>query len=1231
MFHILYVDDEPGLLEIGKLFLETDNDFTVDTVTTAPRALSLLESTRYDAIVSDYQMPKMDGLTFLKALRASGNTIPFIIFTGRGREEVVIDALNSGADFYMQKGGEPVSQFAELAHKIHHAISRKRADLALQKSEHDYRHLIEHASEAIFITQDEVFQLVNPQLIKLTGYSEQELLNHPFTRFVHSDDADLLLDQYRKRIAGFNHPSHHIFRIICKDETLRWVELNVVSITWNERPAILNFLTDISERKLSDDSLRESEERYRQFFRTTLDGLFITTPEGKWIDFNDAVVEMFGYTSREEIFGRPIISFYVHPEERVSFIELLERHGYVKEHPVSLRKQDDTVFDSIMTVVPQRNPDGSTRAFIGTIRDISERKHTEESLRESEERYRQFFKATLDCVFITTPDGHWIDFNDALMESLGDRSREETFASTVASIYAHPEERAAFLEEVTRVGYIKERPFQFRKREGTIVDALITILPQKNPDGSTKAFIGTVRDITERKLAENALRQSEERYRLIFESFDDLYYQTDAGGCITVLSPSLYRVTGWRPEELIGAPVTKIYANPESRKDLLDALAKDGQVRDFEVLVVKRDGTETIASLNANLLRDANGTTTGVAGLLRDITRRRRDEEDLRESQEQFRSLVEYALEGILIVDLQGTILFANKAAARTIEIDGGEADLAGRNVMEFIAPESRPDVMRDFAEVARGHDAYLVQYQVITSKGNRIFVESIGKTVTYAGKTADLLSIRDITGRRIAEDALKESEEKYRLLIDSSQDPIFSFYPDGTYRYVNQAFAEGVGKPVDQITGRKIWDVFPRDEAEKRFSVLSSVFSTGVGRQFEVRVPRSDGDRYYVTSVVPIRDKKGAVTSAICSSKEITDRKRAEQAVQESEEKYRLLIENSHDIIYTMTPAGDFLFISPSVTTLLGYPVPEMVGKNIRQFIHPEDMPRCLEILKTTIDRGIPQQEVEYRIRYADGSWRWHVSKTVPLRDKTGTITGFEGISSDISGRKRAEDALRQANQKLSLLSGITRHDIKNQLLILRSYLTLMETMHPDAGVRDYLRKVDDSAQRINTMIQFTKDYDEIGVRAPSWQDIHALVNTAAMQVPLGRIVVKNILPSRMEVFADPLIAKVFYNLMDNAVRYGGKITAIRFSVQEGEGNLIIVCEDDGNGVVAEEKVKIFERGFGKNTGLGLALSREILAITGITMIENGEPGTGARFELIVPAGNYRSDHASGNPPGQS
>ena len=131
--------------------------------------------------------------------------------------------------------------------------------------------------------------------------------------------------------------------------------------------------------------------------------------------------------------------------------------------------------------------------------------------------------------------------------------------------------------------------------------------------------------------------------------------------------------------------------------------------------------------------------------------------------------------------------------------------------------------------------------------------------------------------------------------------------------------------------------------------------------------------------------------------------------------------------------------------------------------------------------------------------------------------------------------------------------------------------------------------------------------------------MDTAAKEAPVGKMMVKNKLPAGTEVFADPLVVKVFYNLMDNAARYGGKITTIRFSVEERNGDHLIVCEDDGDGVVTQEKEKIFERGFGKNTGLGLALSREILSITGITIQESGETGKGARFEMAVPEGAYR------------
>ena len=238
-----------------------------------------------------------------------------------------------------------------------------------------------------------------------------------------------------------------------------------------------------------------------------------------------------------------------------------------------------------------------------------------------------------------------------------------------------------------------------------------------------------------------------------------------------------------------------------------------------------------------------------------------------------------------------------------------------------------------------------------------------------------------------------------------------------------------------------------------------------------------------------------------------------------------------------------------------------------------------------------------------------------------------------DITERKALEDllaaraeellqtstALRLANKKLTLLSSITRHDINNQLTVLKGYIGMLENELPDPMLAEYCRRSLSATERIEAMIRFTSEYEKIGITAPAWQDCSAVVNAAAAEAPLGQVILQNELPAGFEVFTDPLIVKVFYNLMDNAVRYGETISTIRFSLQDNDGKSIIVCEDDGNGVAAGEKVRIFERGFGRNTGLGLALSREILDITGITIRENGTPGSGARFELTVPTESYR------------
>jgi signal transduction histidine kinase len=241
-------------------------------------------------------------------------------------------------------------------------------------------------------------------------------------------------------------------------------------------------------------------------------------------------------------------------------------------------------------------------------------------------------------------------------------------------------------------------------------------------------------------------------------------------------------------------------------------------------------------------------------------------------------------------------------------------------------------------------------------------------------------------------------------------------------------------------------------------------------------------------------------------------------------------------------------------------------------------------------------------------------------VRDASGIIVAFQGICHDVTGRKKAEEVLRQANKKLNLLSVITRHDINNQLLTLDGFISILRKKNPDPSYDPYFTRITAATSQIASLIQFTKEYEKIGMKAPVWQDLRILADNAGSTLIPGKVTLKNDLPPGTEVFADPLIVKVFFNLLDNAQRHGGKITTVRFSLEDQDGSRIIVCSDDGDGIPVDEKEQIFERGFGRNTGFGLAISREILDITGLAIKETGKAGTGARFEITVPKDRCRS-----------
>jgi PAS domain S-box-containing protein len=226
--------------------------------------------------------------------------------------------------------------------------------------------------------------------------------------------------------------------------------------------------------------------------------------------------------------------------------------------------------------------------------------------------------------------------------------------------------------------------------------------------------------------------------------------------------------------------------------------------------------------------------------------------------------------------------------------------------------------------------------------------------------------------------------------------------------------------------------------------------------------------------------------------------------------------------------------------------------------------------------------------------------------------------LKAEIQERKRFESAIQLANRKLNTLSSITRHDILNQITAIVMYVSLSEEIVTDPQIREHLKKIEQITHLIQRQIRFTRDYQNIGSNAPSWQEVSVVVGEALKDVSYGDLHVEQDL-DKLEIYADLLLGKVFSNLLDNSIRHGEHVSLIRVSYRQAEEDLILVYEDNGMGIPQEAKEKIFRREYYRNTGYGLFLSQEILSITGSTIKETGVPGKGARFEIRIPKGMFR------------
>ena len=487
----------------------------------------------------------------------------------------------------------------------------------------------------------------------------------------------------------------------------------------------------------------------------------------------------------------------------------------------------------------------------------------------------------------------------------------------------------------------------------------------------------------------------------------------------------------------------------------------------------------------------------------------------------------------------------------------------------------------------------------------------------------------------------LKSSEIRYRRFFEAVRDGILILDAEtGTILDVNPFLIKLLGFTHEQFLGKKLWEIGIFKDIAASKDNFKELQDKKYIKFEDLPLETIDGRQIYSEFVSFVYDVDGKNVMQ-CNIRDITERKRAEEVLLKNTEELRihqveleaqseelrwshLALEESRDRfreLYEFAPIGYLTLNNKALITganltsskLLGIERSKLVNHGLGRFMAPESLDVWDQYFATVRQQG-EKRTCTLNLTRADGSLFPAWLEGIRLIDGEGLITVRIAIS-DITERKQAEEELYLANQKLNLLSSITRHDIKNKVIVIQCALQFARQTNVIEAIEPFLNEIQDSANVIERQIDFSKDYQDLGVKSPEWLNLSYMITLAGN--PAIQIIDKT---GTLQIFADPLFEKVLHNLVDNTIRHGETATEVYISVITEPDRIRIIWEDNGVGILAEEKEMIFDRSVGKNTGLGLFLIREILAITGMTIQETGEPGKGARFEITVPNGRYRN-----------
>jgi len=1130
---------------------------------------------------------------------------------------------------------------------------RLSAHRALAESEERFRRILENAPDIIYryrVLPAPGFDYVSPSVEGVNGYTPAEFYADPRlgTKIVHPKDRH----HFERLLRGEAEAGVFELRWIHKDGREIWIEDQHVPVFDDEGNlvAIEGVTRDITAWKEAL-AIRKTADDIVQSIPT---GLLILEPDsdGGFViaQANAAATDLI-VEEGESLEGRRFDEVFP-PQMIAGATELFRRvleEGIVLDEEVVVRGEGGIRFATLVRAFPV--PEGKV---ISAFEDITSQKRAEEALRVSEERYRHLFESMMNSFalheIVLDDEGRPVDYvfleANAAFERMVGVHREDLVGRRVTEVLPGIEHDPA--DWIGIYGTVALTGEEIRsERYSEVLGRWYSVLAFSPRSGQ---FATVFEDITERKLAEAAVIEWKNRYEAAVEASRHLLYDWDSETGDVTYAGALKEMLGYTEAEMAGGLTHWIeLIHPEDRPGFETAIDRLLKLRDRAHLryrVRRKDGEYIHAEDDGSFIVGADGRPSRMLGFVKDVTEARLAAERVEASERRYRAIVELAPIGIVTVGLKGIVESCNDAFLR---ITGyAREQLVGRHFTKLPPARARdiPRYLKLFAGILRGRPPEAFEATWTTPTGEVRYGEIRVALLGGEDRTWGVqVIVQDITHRKEAEAELRESEAKYRDLVEEIHEILYTVDENGTITYLSPSVEGVIGYTPEEVVGRS-YNAFAIEGDARDIETLKDEFTeTPDPRPEEARIVAKDGSsRWIRVTRRPILDE-GRFAGFRGLIVDVTDEKLAAEARRVSEEKYRSLFENAALGIYQTTPDGRVLAANPALIRMLGYDsFEDLASRNLEEDGYEPETPR--ERFKEDIERTGRMEGRESVWVRKDGR-RLHVREnSVAVRDADGRTLFYEGTVEDITAMHEAE-AQRQAleaqlrqTQKLesigTLASGVA-HEINNPLTGMINYAELISRRVEDSRLREFSEAIMTEGGRVAKIVRDLLSFSrrEMDPRSPARI---ADIFTAAMSL-VGRLLERDLIRIEADVpeslprirCRSQQLQQVFINLLTNArdalnERYPrehpDKILRVTAEEVTRDGSTWIrtVVEDHGTGISPEHLERIFDPFFttkprDRGTGLGLSVSFGIVRDHLGRLTVESEEGAFTRFVMELPS----------------